>query len=214
MVLGRISLVPRNAQFFELFERLASHLLEAAHALLDLIEHFEDVDGKVRLIEDLEHRGDETTHAIFAALNRTFVTPIDREDIALLAHSLDDVLDFMNAPAARLKLYRIAQPTPPAHELARVIVRQVEQIQAAVPLLRTMGKADAVLAHAVEINRLENEADDIIEGALATLFDEADDVAGLRLAIKWREIYELLETCTDRAEDVANTLEAIVLKHA
>ena len=144
-------------------------------------------------------------------LHRTFVTPIDREDIAHLANSLDDVMDFIEAAARTAFLYRIAQPTDRARELASVVLRMAHKLNGVMPLLRSRDQFKQVLEQCVEINSLENEADDIHHAALAELFDDTTDVYDV---IKWREIYEHLESATDRGEDVANVLEAVVLKHA
>ncbi|MBI2862286.1 MAG: DUF47 domain-containing protein, partial [Chloroflexi bacterium] len=155
--------------------------------------------------------GDDITHQIIAMVNKTFITPIDREDIALLAHSLDDVLDMIEAAADRMVVYGIEDPTPAARQLAVLILAQAQELGLAVPLLRNRAQLAAILPHAVEINRLENEADGILREALKGLFR---DQTRLTEDIRWREVYEHLEMATDRAEDVANVLEGIVLKHA
>jgi predicted phosphate transport protein (TIGR00153 family) len=162
----------------------------------------------VRKIKDIEHRGDEMTHAIITKLNVTFITPFDREDIHKLASSIDDVLDFINAAADRMLMYKITAAPRPAAELAAIIVRQAEQLSKAISLL---GKDQSVLDFCVEINRLENDADGVARKAIAELFDRERDPIAL---IKLKELYEVLETATDKAEDAANVVESVVLKSA
>jgi len=155
---------------------------------------------------------DTITHDIIQRLHRTFVTPIDREDITLLAHSLDDVMDLIEAAGRTACLYRIAQPTERARQLARIVARVTHKLNEAMPCLRRHDQFPRIIKQCVEINTLENEADDVDHAALAELFEvchlDACEV------IKWREIYDHLESATDRGEDVANVLEGIVLKHA
>lgn len=204
-------MIPRETKFYDLFEKSAGNLVVAAGKLADLFDNYEDVEAKVKRIKDLEHEGDSITHEIMQSLHRTFVTPIDREDIARLANSLDDVMDFIEAAARTAFLYRIAQPTEKARELAAIILRVTYKLNEVMPLLRRRDQFKQILEQCVEINSLENEADDVHHAALAELFDNTRDV---REIIKWREIYEHMESATDRGEDVANALEAVVLKHA
>jgi len=198
--------------FYDLFEQDTSNLVVAAEKLVDLFDNYEDVEVKAKQLKDLEHRGDIITHEIIQRLHRTFVTPIDREDINLLAHSLDDVMDFIEAAGRTAHLYRITQPTERARELARIVVKAAYKLNEVMPRLRHRDQFPWILKQCVAINTLENEADDVQHAALAELFEvchmDACEV------IKWREIYEHLETATDRTEDVANVLEGIVLKHA
>ena len=214
MVLSRIGLFPREERFFDLFERNAHNLVEGAKALLLAFENADTLETQRVHLTEVEHWADEVTHQIMAALNRTFVTPIDREDIADLAHALDDVMDYMEAALTRMLLFRLQEATQLAHELARIILAQAESINRAMPLLRNKGAMGGIQECLVEINRLENEGDRALERALAGLYDDLPDLTALVERMKWREVYELLETATDRAEDVANVLEAIVLKHA
>ena len=214
MVLGRLGLFPREERFFDLFERNAHNLVEGGKALLLALENPDALDTQRAHLTEVEHWADEVTHQVMAALNRTFVTPLDREDIAGLAHALDDVVDFMEAALTRMLLFHIRTPTPLARDLARIILQQTEAIDRAMPLLRTKSDMAGIHEYLVEINRLENEGDRLLEAALGTLYDDVPDIAGLVDRLKWREVYELLETATDRAEDVANVLEAIVLKNA
>jgi uncharacterized protein len=214
MVLGRLGFFPREERFFDLFERNAHNLVEGAKALLLALENPDTLDTQRAHLTEVEHWADEVTHQVMAALNRTFVTPLDREDIAGLAHALDDVVDFMEAALTRMLLFNIRTPTPLAANLARIILQQTEAIDRAVPLLRQKRDMAGIHDYLVEINRLENEGDRLLEAALGTLYDDVPDIRALVERMKWREVYELLETATDRAEDVANVLEAIVLKNA
>ena len=204
-------MIPREVKFYELFEKSAGNLVIAAGKLVDLLDDYNEVELKVKRIKDLEHEGDTITHQIMQSLHSTFVTPIDREDVARLAESLDDVMDFIEAAARTAFLYRIAEPTERARELAAIILKITYRLNEVMPLLRRRDQFKQVLIQCVEINSLENEADDVHHAALAELFDNTKDVRDI---IKWREIYEHMESATDRAEDVANVLEAVVLKNA
>ena len=176
--------------------------------LRDILEDPRDLDMKVEQVQAIEHKGDRVTHAIITKLNQTFITPFDREDIHRLASSLDDVLDFTNLAATRLAMYRITQPPPAAAELAGLIVLQSEELARGVSVLEKNG---AVMSHCDEVNRLEDVADHIGRGAIAELFESEKDPIQL---IKLKELYEVLETATDKAEDAANVLETIFLKSA
>jgi len=203
--------IPREEKFFDLFEQSARNMVKTAQGLKELLENWENVGIKVAEITELEHEGDSITHQIIAQLHGTFVTPFDREDIALLSHVMDDVVDFIHAAADVMLIYRIERPTQRARELADVIVAAAVEIEKAVPLLRHHSELKKVLAHCVELNRLENMADKVFRSALGELFDDTKDTTYI---IKWREIYEHMESATDRCEDVANVLEGVALKHA
>ncbi|MCK4843832.1 MAG: DUF47 domain-containing protein [Dehalococcoidia bacterium] len=208
----KFHLTPRDMGFYNLFEQDTSNLVAAAEMLVDLFDNYENVEAKARQLKDLEHKGDTITHDIIQRLHRTFVTPIDREDITLLANSLDDVMDLIEAAGRTACLYSIAQPTERAQQLARIVARVTHKLNEAMPYLRRHDQFPRIIKQCVEINTLENEADDVEHAALAELFEvchlDACEV------IKWREIYDHLESATDRGEDVANVLEGIVLKHA
>jgi len=203
------SIMPREPKFFDLFERSVANVATAAKELANFFENYTNVPQKVARMTELEHNGDAITHQIMEQLHRTFVTPLDREDIALLTENLDDVMDLMEGAANAMLLYRIEQPTSRARELASILVAMTDELVIAVPLLRNRSKMKEILEHCVEINRLENEADAIVRFALAELFDGTP----ITEVIKWREIYEHLETAVDKGEDVANVLEGVVLKH-
>jgi len=201
------SLIPRDNSFFAMFSAMSDNLIAGARVLVDLFANYQDVEKQIEQIHRIEREGDELTHAILTKLNQTFITPFDREDIHELASKLDDVLDFINASGARIVMYRIATPPPAAGEMAAIILRQCQELQQAVSLMQKNGN---ILAHCVEINRLENEADQVSQQAIATLFDHEKDPINL---IKIKELLECLERATDKAEDVANVLETVVLKN-
>jgi predicted phosphate transport protein (TIGR00153 family) len=211
---ARLRLIPRDERFFDLFNRSAANTLEGAQVLYDLFTNFVDVGRKARHLKDIEHTGDEITHEVFGALNRTFVTPIDREDISNLASSLDDVIDWIEEIGRRMYLYRIDQPTPIAQQFAKVILDQTEQIARAVPLLEDRRQAGTLDRMAQEIHRLENEADDLLAEAIATLYDGVTEVPELIKAMRWNDLYQLLEDTTDKGESVATVLSTITLKNA
>jgi predicted phosphate transport protein (TIGR00153 family) len=206
-----VRFIPRETKFFELFADIANNVVEGARALSDLLHNYdyEQMPAAVAKIAAIEHRGDEMTHRILIKLNQTFITPFDREDIHLLASSLDDVLDFIFAASDRLVTYKITQPSPSAKVLAGIILKQAEELGKAVALL---DKDDShLLDHCVEVNRLENEADKVSREAIGRLFEGESDPITL---IKLKELLEVLEEASDKAEDVADVLETVVLKGA
>ncbi|MDQ6670430.1 MAG: DUF47 family protein [Chloroflexota bacterium] len=213
-MLRRLRFIPQDDRFFDLFNRSAENTLEGARILHDLLINYVDVGRKARHLKDVEHTGDEITHEIFGALNRTFVTPIDREDISNLASALDDVIDWIEEVARRIHLYRIDQPTPIARQFAKVILEQTEQVARAVPLLEDRRQAEALSRATHEIHRLENEADDLLAEAVATLYDGVTEVPQLINAMRWSDLYQLLEDTTDKGEQVATVLSNIALKNA
>ena len=204
-----VRLIPRDTKFFDIFAEMVSNLAEGARLLKQTLDDFQDVENRVQKLKDIEHRGDDMTHNVLTKLNQTFITPLDREDIYRLASSLDDVLDFVYAAGVRLVMYKITSAPPAASQLAEIIVKQTDQLMNAVTQLEK--KHDHVLGHCVEINRLENEADQVARSAIAVLFEKEKDPISL---IKLKELYEVLETATDKAEDAANVLEGVVLKSA
>jgi len=208
---ARFRLLPREEKFFELFEEGARNTAKASRVLKRLIDTWENVEPTVEEIIEMEHQGDNITHEILSRLHRTFVTPFDREDIALLAKSLDDVMDFIDAAARAMLLYKVGRPGQRARELADIIIQATDEVEKAVLELKHRAKPEHILQRCVEINRLENAADVVYRAAMAELFDDSRDLADV---IKWREIYEHMESATDRCEDVANVLEGVALKHA
>jgi predicted phosphate transport protein (TIGR00153 family) len=209
--MAKISLLPREGRFFVLFDDSARNAADVAQKLKDMIYNWENAEKDVASIIEMEHKGDGITHEIIALVHKTFVTPFDREDIALLAHSLDDIVDFIESAADSMKLYEIKEPTARAKELADVIVQTTIEVREAISELRRKVDLKQILKRSVEINRLENMADQIYREALAELFHDSKDITYI---IKWREIYEYMETATDRCEDVANVLEGVALKYA
>jgi len=203
--------IPREESFADLFEASAQNMVKASQTLKEMVNTWEIVGARAAEITELEHKGDSITHEIIARLNRTFVTPFDREDIALLSHTMDDVTDFIHAAADAMLIYKIDHPTQRAKELAGIIVEAAAEVERAVSGLRNRSGLKRILERCVEINRLENMADRVFRSAMAELFDDAVDIAQV---IKWREIYEHMESATDRCEDVANVLEGVALKHA
>ena len=212
MVLARF--LPRDERFFDYFHKAVENAEEVAQALSDLLDHYSEVERKALRVRDLERRGDEITHQIFKALNSTFVTPLDREDIADLAGRLDDFVDAIEEATRRIWLYHIGEPTEYARLLVHIISKQGTLIASTVPLLENRRQWDKLLQCSIDINRLEGEADDVLDRALMEQFEGVSDIGGLIKAIRWGEIYQHLEDAADRAEDVADTLERIVVKNA
>lgn len=201
-----LRLFPREEGFLELFRRAAENILQAALLLQNLFDDYRDVEARAAAIKDLEDRGDEITHETIERLNRTFVTPFDREDIHELARQLDNVIDWIEAASARMAVYQIPRPTREAQEMARIIVSVAEAIVEAVGDLQRLDKLAGPVR---EINRLENLADHVQRDAVAALFASTASAIDI---MKWKEIYDTLEEATDQAEDVANVLETIRTK--
>jgi predicted phosphate transport protein (TIGR00153 family) len=202
-------LFPREETFLPQFARAAEIILEAATALDELAANFTDVELKVAHIKHLEHEGDQVAHQTFGLLSRTWITPIDREDIHALVKALDDVLDFIDAAANRFVLYKIPEPRPGLKQATEILVQSAHAIRRASGLLGDLKHSATILEICVEINRLENEADTLNRISIGRLFETEKDPITL---LKWKEIYEVLEEATDRCEDVANVFEQIVLK--
>ena len=207
----RIQLLPRNTHFFDLFEAASNNMVEAAQMLLAMLDHMEEGELRAQAIKGVEHASDTITHEILNDLRNTFIPPLEAEDIVALAESLDDVVDYIEDAAARMMLYGVSEATQTARELAHLILQVSEEIQKTMPLLRNKNDRQKILNAAVKINRLENLADDAARRGLKDLFEHPTDVLHV---IKWRELYEVLEGATDRAEDVANVLEGVVRKHS
>ena len=205
------SLIPKEQVFFDLFEQAAKNVHDGAVALAELLENFKDTTEKAKKIKDIEHAGDKITHTTIEKLNKTFITPLDREDIHELICRLDDILDLIDTAVARIALYKIKEPTPDAKALAKVLVHATKIITELVPQLRNLKHTDALIQQCIAVHTQENEGDRIEQHALAALFENGQDPV---LIIKWKDIYEDLESATDRCEDVANVVEGIVLKNA
>ena len=207
----RFPFMPREQKFFDLFEQSAKNIIKASKDLKEMLDTWQFLDSHVAEITELEHEGDSITHQIIYLLHRTFVTPFDREDIAQLAHTMDDIIDFVHATADAMFIYKIVSPTQRAKELADIIVRGADEVEKAVHGLRRKSEFKQILEHCVEINRLENMADRVYRAAIGELFENTTDIPQI---IKWREIYEHMESATDRCEDVADALEGVALKNA
>jgi len=201
-------LLPREEDFFVLFSKQADNIHLGAKALLQMLEHYTGVPEQVQIIKAIEHDGDEITHGIFTKLNQSFITPFDREDIHELTSQLDDVIDLIDAAASRFVLYRVASIRLGTVDLVRVLVSATVEVSAAIRALPTPEKA---LKHCIEINRYENESDRLCRTLIAQLFDEETDPVQI---IKWKEIFEVIETAVDKCEDVANVIEGVILKNA
>lgn len=202
---------PKGKEFFDLVDLVAQNILESARALEDFISHFPASESKLKALEDMEHEGDRLTHATIEKLNKTFITPLDREDIHELVSTMDDVLDFIYGSAYRMVLYKIPYISPEFKSLARVLVRTTEEVCKAALRLKDFKDSQMILALCIEINRLENEADEAHRLAVGNLFDREKDPINV---IKLKEILDHMETATDRCEDVANVIESIVIKNA
>ena len=208
----RFSLLPREEKFFFLLHQGAMNIQKVADKLQDLMDHYEDVPAKVEEIKALEEFGDKIIHDLMQSLHRTFVTPIDHEDIALLAERIDDMVDAIEEAARDLLEYKIETTTTYAQQMASIIVRCANAMEKAISLLHYRGaRLKEVLRFTEELNELENEADQITSRAMGDLFSNGSDAMYI---LKWRDIYSQLEEATDRAEDAADVLQAIVLKHS
>jgi len=205
------SLIPKEMIFFDLFEEAAKNAHQGAVALVDLLEDFRNVPEKVKKIKDIEHSGDKITHTTIEKLNQTFITPMDREDIHELICRIDDIIDLIDSAVARMHLYKIDKPTEDAKALGRVLVKATQIIMELLPKMRNLKLSSSLLQDCIAIHTQENEGDRIEQHALASLFENGHDPIFI---IKWKDIYEELESATDRCEDVANVIEGIVLKNA
>ena len=207
-----LSFIPREDRFFFLLHQSTMNIQQVARSLQDLMQNFENVPAKVKEIKELEEFGDQIIHDITQSLHRTFVTPIDREDILSLAGQLDDFIDAIDEVAQYTLEYKIEETTEYARHLATIIVSCADELERAVGLLSTRGsKLKEILPITVEINRLENEADQVASRAMGDLFSNGENVIQI---LKWRDIYKDMEEATDRAEDAADVLEGIVLKNS
>jgi predicted phosphate transport protein (TIGR00153 family) len=201
-----IALFPKHEDFFVLFKRQSALVRQGCSMLHEMMDRFDSLEDRARRLKEVEHNADLVTHEIFERLNRTFITPIDREDIHALASGLDDVLDSVEAIASRLVLFKVTQSTSEARQLTAILDQCGSQIDQAVDHLRDMKN---LMAFTIELNRLENEADTISRQVVADLFSGRHEVLDV---LRWKELYGRLEGAADDCEDVANTIEGIVLK--
>lgn len=203
-------IIPQEKHFFDMLEQQADVVVEGAEALMDMVSNFHNVAEKRDKIKDIEHKGDELVHTIATALSKTFVTPIDQEDISKLTSRLDDILDYIEAASHRIWSYEIKAIPPDMVKLTEVIVKGSKEVNHAVKDLRNFKKKNEILNHCIEINRLENTGDDITHVAVAGLFKKYDAVD----IIKLKEIYEYLEEATDKCEDAADVIKDVFMKNS
>jgi len=203
-----VPLIPRDEKFYDLFCEQAENIRDAAGKLVALFEEFQDIEKRVMEIKFIEHKGDQLTHSLMMKLNKTFITPFDREDIHSLGSALDDVLDLMDAVAGRVIVYKIKEVTPGARQLTKVILHGAEILLKAISQLHDPRD---ILDYCEQLQQLEEEADRIKGECVGGLFENSVDPFEV---IKWKEVYEVLESTTDKIEDVADVLETVVLKAA
>jgi uncharacterized protein len=206
--LARFHLIPREEKFYDDFRAMADQLRRGSRLLEEMLATDPPIEDKAHEIREVEHKCDFLTHEIIQRLNKTFITPIDREDIHSLARALDDIMDAIDACAALIPLYHITAVRPGVRELTRIISESTDQVRHAIEALENR---TGIMERTVEINRLENEADRAHQRAVGQLFDEEHDPISV---MKWKEILDLLEAATDRCEDVADLLENVVVKHS
>ncbi len=205
--------VPKDRKFFPLFENGSANLVEIAQVLVKLLNSTDEIEKQelTKVIEDLEHKGDEITHQIFLELGKNFITPFDREDIHLLATVVDDIADFIHGSSTRIQLYKIHDITPAMKQLGDLILQGCQDLDKAILELKNLKNLRLIAESCVRINSMENQADAVFERAVADLFEYEQDA---KVIIKYKEVLSSLETATDKCEDAANVLESILIKHA
>lgn len=203
-------ILPQDKHFFNMLENESQNVLDGSKAFLDLLKSYENIKEKQQRIKDIEHQGDDFVHEIFEELNKTFITPIDHEDISKLASAFDDVLDYIDGTATRLVLYDIQKPEENMVRLAEVLVKQATELNQALTGLRNIKNPKEIEKRCIEVNRLENIADDIYKTSVAELFKRKDAIEIMKL----KEVYERLEFATDKCEDAANVISDIVVKNS
>jgi hypothetical protein len=202
--------LPKETSFFDFFEEHAALTVDGTKEFVSMVTSSANIDAKARRIKEIEHETDVITHRCVEALHKTLITPLDPDQIHRLITRMDDVMDFVEAAAERVALYRLSEMTPEVKDLADVLYRAAQEMFEACRLMRNLKEPQTILRKCVDINRLENEADAILRRAVARLFDEEKDPITI---IKWKEIYEALESASDRCEDVANIIEGVVLEN-
>lgn len=210
--MARFQMLPAEVKFYDWFEKGSSNLLECARLLKDLIDNYNRPASKVVHLTEAERKGDFIVHEINDLLRTTLITPMDQEDIRALVHAIDDAVDLIERVAQQMIVYRVEQPTDEAHELCEIIVRCAQEVHAVMPLLREKKSFPQIQKHAVELNRLEREADEVHRRALEKLIATSRD--DWFEFMRWKEIYEKLEDVTDTCEDLADVLQTVVLKNA
>ena len=209
MVFGR--LLPKETSFYDFFDEHGRLTVVGAQEFHSMVTSPGNIEAKAKRIKEIEHETDVITHRCVEALHKTFITPIERDDIYRLITKMDDIMDFIESASERIALYELTKMTPEVIDLSDTLVRQTNAVEEAIRGLRDLKNPKRILEKCVDINRLENEADAILRRALARMFKEEKDAI---LIIKWKEVYEHLENATDRAEDVANIIEGAVLDNA
>ena len=204
-------LMPTEGKFFDLFNQHAALCVKGAHEMVGLMTNFDDLENRTHAIESIEKQADKITYATVDLLHKTFITPIDRDDIHKLITRMDDILDMLEDAAQTISLYDLQAVTPEAKRLAELCLACCEKVQQAVALLHNMDNSRQIIALCEEIDRLESDADHVMRAAMSKLFRDEPDVRNL---IKLKAIYEILETVTDRCEDVANIIEGIIVENA
>ena len=204
-------LVKKEEAFFDMFERATKNLSASVDVFLEMIKDFSKLENGVQRLDELEHEGDIITHEIMDRLNRTFITPIDRDDIHAIAAGIDDVLDLTEEVADRIFLYKLEKPTQNLVQMAQILHQSVMEVAKAITSLRDLKRPRRILDYAIEINRLENEADMLLKMSMVELFERAPSPLEV---IKWKEVYESLEKAIDKCEDMAVVIESVVVKNA
>jgi len=204
-------MIPKEEKFFDLFDELVNKIEEGGELFLDVVEHYEHSEPKIVRLKELEHEADVITHKTYEKMHKTFLTPIDREDIYALVNKMDSILDMIEASAARMYLYKVKVPAKEIIEQAKILNKSIKKVKHIVHSMRNMKNAKMIIDSCVEINTLENEGDIIMRMTMTRLFEQEKDPIEL---IKWKEIFERIEEAIDVCEDVSNIVEGIVLKHA
>lgn len=206
--MGFLNLLPKEEQYFDLFNQMTVYISDAARELQDMLgDKNPDFAGYAQRIKGLEHACDELTHSVATRLNKSFITPFDREDIYMMSSALDDIVDLIDDAARAIVIFDVREITDHARDLADVIGRMADQLK---EIVSTLQRPKNITPRLVEIHRLENEGDDIYHAAIAELFHDSPDPLTV---IKWKEIYEKLEAAIDRCENVANIIESVIIKH-
>jgi hypothetical protein len=204
-------MIPKEEKFFDLFYELAIKIEEGGELFLDMVEHYEYSEQKIAKLRVMEQEADVITHRTYEKMHKTFLTPIDREDIYALVNKMDSILDMIEASAARMSLYKVKVPAKEIIDQAKILNKAIKKVKYIVHAMKNMKNAKMILDACVEINTLENEGDIVMRMTMTRLFEQEKDPIEL---IKWKEIFERIEEAIDVCEDVANVVEGIVLKYA
>jgi predicted phosphate transport protein (TIGR00153 family) len=202
---------PKEEKFYDLFEELISKIEEGGNMFLEMVETYEYPPQKIAKLKELEHEADVITHRTYEKMHKTFLTPLDREDIYALVNKMDSIMDMTEAAAARMHLYKVKKPTKVIIDQSKILILAIEKVKLIVHAMRDMKNSKMIMEACVEINTLENEGDIVLRSAMVDLFEHEKDAVEL---IKWKEIFERIEEAIDVCEDVSNIVEGIVLKHA